>query len=85
MRIFLYLLWLVLIILGVSFAILNSHSVLVNYFFGQKTIYLPLLFVCLLFGGVLLGIIVMLPAFIKLKAQLHFSNQKIKSSEFMRE
>ncbi len=67
MRFILYLIWIALIVLGASFAILNSHSVLVNYFIGQKNIYFPLLSLLLIFVGVLLGVIAMLPLVIKLK------------------
>jgi len=56
-----------LIILGISFSILNSHDVSINYFVGQKTVYFPLLVLILLFMGALLSVIAMLPMIIKLK------------------
>jgi hypothetical protein len=39
----------------------------VNFFFGEKTIYFPLLFLMILFLGALLGMIALLPIIIKLK------------------
>lgn len=79
MRLFLYLLWIILIVFGATFAVLNSQSIPVDYFLGQKTIYFPLLFLFLLFVGVLLGVIVLLPTIIKLKTQIHFLKQKVKT------
>jgi uncharacterized integral membrane protein len=67
MRLLSLIISLLLIILGVSFSVLNSHDVSINYFIAQKTIYFPLLVLMLLFMGVLLGVIVMLPTIIKLK------------------
>ncbi|MCX7125936.1 MAG: lipopolysaccharide assembly protein LapA domain-containing protein [Gammaproteobacteria bacterium] len=81
MRLFLYLIWFILIIFGVSFSVLNSHSFPINYFIGQKTIYFPLLFLLLLFLGTLLGVFAMLPVIIKLKLKIHQLRQKIKSLE----
>lgn len=66
-RILSYLFCIMLIILGVSFSVLNSHEVPINFFLGQKTIYFPLLFLMVLFVGALLGVIAMLPIILKLK------------------
>jgi uncharacterized integral membrane protein len=62
---------LVLVIFGVCFSLLNSHDVPINYFFGQKTIYFPLLFLILLFLGALIGVIAMLPIIVKLKMKVY--------------
>lgn len=67
MRLLSYLFCLILIVLGVGFSVLNSTVVSVNYFFGQQNIYFPLLALVLLFVGVLVGVIFMIPAIIKLK------------------
>lgn len=67
MRIFSYIICIILVILGVSFSVLNSHDVPINYFIAQKTIYFPLLVLILLFIGALLSVIAMLPMIIKLK------------------
>lgn len=69
MRLFLYLTWIVLIIIGASFALLNSTIVPINYFLGQREVYFPLLLLFLLFVGVMLGAFALLPTIIKLKAQ----------------
>lgn len=67
MRIVSIIISLLLIMLGVSFSVLNSHDVSINYFIGQKAIYFPLLVLILLFIGALLGVIALLPMIIKLK------------------
>lgn len=61
MRIFLHLLWIVLIFIGVAFALLNSTMVPVNFFFGTHTLYLPLLMLIILVVGALLGMLALLP------------------------
>jgi len=55
-----YLILLVLIILGVSFAVLNSNQVAVNYYFATQKVSLSLLLVIAFAIGVLLALIVML-------------------------
>ena len=70
MRLFLYLIWIILIVIGASFAVLNSHSVPINYFVGQKFVYFPLLILLLLFVGVVIGVFAMLPIIVKLKFRL---------------
>lgn len=67
MRLISYFFCLFFIILGVSFAVLNSYNVTFDYFVAQKIIYFPLLFLIILFVGILLGMLVMLPTIIKLK------------------
>ena len=67
MRLFSYIFCIILIILGVSFSVLNSHDVSINYFVAQKIIYFPLLVLILLFMGALLSVIAMLPMIIKMK------------------
>ena len=66
MRILSYLISTILIILGVSFSVLNFR-ISRSFFSGQTTIYFPLLFLMILFLGALLGVIAMLPIIIKLK------------------
>jgi uncharacterized integral membrane protein len=61
MRLLSYIFCIILIIFGISFSVLNSTEVPVNYFFGQKTIYFPLLSLFLIIIGAILGIIAMLP------------------------
>lgn len=79
MRIFTYIIWAILIVLGVCFAILNSHTVPLDYFVGKTTIYFPFLFLLLLLVGAFLGILAVLPFLIRSKAKAHRLKQKMKA------
>lgn len=81
MRLLISILWILLMMVGVGFAILNSHDLSVNYLVGQKIIYFPLLLLILLFIGVWLGIFALLPYIIKIKTQLYQLKQQIKIVE----
>lgn len=67
MRLLSIIISIILIIFGVSFSVLNSHDVSINYFIGQKTIYFPLLVLIILFIGALMSFIALVPTIIKLK------------------
>lgn len=64
MRIFLYLLWIIFILIAASFALLNANMVTINYFFGEKAIYFPLLMLIILVAGAILGMLALLPKLI---------------------
>ncbi len=81
MRIFSYIVWIVLIIVGASFAILNSQTLPLNYFVGKTTIYFPLLFLLLLLFGAMLGVLALLPFLIRNKAKIHRLKHKMKTLE----
>ena len=81
MRIFSYIIWILLIIIGASFAILNSQSLSLNYFIGKTTIYFPLLFLLLLLCGAILGFFAALPFIMRSKARNHRLKQKMKALE----
>lgn len=71
MRLFSMILWIILIVLGVSFAVLNSQSISINYFLGPKIIYFPLLVLILLFCGALIGMIALIPFMVRLRKKRH--------------
>jgi len=81
MRIFSYIAWIVFIIIGASFAILNSQFLPLNYFIGKTNIYFPLLFLLLLLAGALLGVLALLPVLIRAKTRGHRLSQKMKTLE----
>jgi lipopolysaccharide assembly protein A len=73
-----------IILLGISFATLNSEPVTFNYYVGQKTMPLSLLLVSIFALGSLMGLAVGLWLLIKaklrfynLKGQLKFAQQEI--------
>lgn len=68
MRRSLYLIfWLVVIIVIATFALLNSHILLLNLYFIKLKVYLPLLLLLTLILGMLLGIILYIPAYWRCK------------------
>lgn len=70
MRIISYFLLLVIIIFGITFAILNSESVSINYYYvGQRTLPLSLLLVFVFAFGCLVGMFV--GFWLLLKAKIH--------------
>ena len=68
MRIILYIILLLIILLGVTFAYLNADAVVFNYYFGEQSIPLSLLLVYFLGAGLILGFLVMSISWIKLKS-----------------
>jgi len=81
MRFIAFLFWIVVIILAVLFTVLNSHSVLLNYYLGEANIYVPFLLLMTLIVGALLGIAAMLPTVCRLKGQHRKLKQRINSAE----
>lgn len=81
MRIITYLFWILVILLGVSFALLNSRSVEIHYYAGKVELYLPLLLLIELVIGAFLGVIAMLPKIFKLKGIIRKSRLQIKQLE----
>ncbi len=69
MRLLSLILLLAAVLLGITFALLNSNSVVVNYYVGTKNLPLSLLIVAALAVGVFIGWVVSLPAVIKLKME----------------
>lgn len=67
MRVFSYLILLIIILIGLTFASLNSEIVVFNYYVGSKNIALSLLLVCALGAGIFLGLLVAVFPWIKIK------------------
>jgi putative membrane protein len=80
-RIISYIFLLVIVLLGVSFATLNSAAVTVNYYLGQKTMPLSLL-LAIVFGiGCLLGLLVAMGVLVKTKLKNYRLKQRLKMAE----
>jgi lipopolysaccharide assembly protein A len=80
-RILSYIVLLTIILLGVSFATLNSEMVTVNYYVSQKTMPLSLLLVSVFAIGCLLGLLVGLGIVIRLKLKTYRLRQRLKLAE----
>lgn len=81
MRIISFIFILAIVIFGVSFAVLNSESVTINYYFSQKTLPLSLLLVLVFAFGCLIGMIVGFWLVIKAKISNHRLRQRLNLAE----
>lgn len=81
MRVFSYAVLLIIMILGLVFAILNSGQVVFNYYLGTLQISLSLLLVFTLGFGIFLGFIFTIISVIKLKKDNYKLKNKIKDIE----
>jgi putative membrane protein len=80
-RILSYSVLLIIILLGISFAVLNSGVVTLNYYISQKTIPLSLLLVSVFSAGCLLGLLVGLGIVVRLKLKTYRLRQRLKLVE----
>ncbi len=81
MRILKYLLVLVVVAGGVSFAWLNAQPVAFNYYAGVVHVRLSLLLICFLVGGWILGILSMLRSHLSLRRRLAHAQRKLSVAE----
>lgn len=81
MRILTYILILLIILFGISFAILNSQTVTVDYYFRQSNLPLSLLLVITFVFGSLLGMLVGLFLLLKVKIRNHQLKQRLKLAD----
>lgn len=81
MRILSYLILLLLVLLGVTFAVLNASPVLINYYIGSRSLPLSLLLVVFLICGVLLGLIAGLISYLRVHSKNRQLRQRLKLVE----
>lgn len=81
MKIIFYVFFLLLVILGATFAYLNAGAVTFNYYFGKHSMPLSLLLVCALGVGLLLGLLATLLPVLKLKAKNLGLKRKLKAAQ----
>ena len=81
MRIVMMIVYLVAIILGISFAILNASSVTIDFYF--TTIKMPIsMFMFLMLGiGIIVGFLVYLPKSLRLKYEIRNLKSQLRISE----
>ncbi|WP_133133038.1 lipopolysaccharide assembly protein LapA domain-containing protein [Legionella sp. PL877] len=86
MRLFMMLFYLILILLGVSFAALNADSVTVNLYFTKLSIPISVLMTIMLGIGLLLGFLIFIyrywrlkVEYLKVKNQLKMTEKEIKN------
>lgn len=78
MRIFSYIVLLIIILLGITFAALNANSVTLNYYVGTRNISLSLLLVFAMGIGIILGFLTAMLSLIRLKSENIRLNHQIK-------
>lgn len=81
MRIFTYIIILILLIFGFTFACLNAELVSINYYIAQRMVPLSLLIAIALFVGAIIGWLSSLGLVVKLKKNIFVLSQKIKQAE----
>lgn len=81
MRILTYFLIIIIILLGVTFASLNSGPVTIHYYVGEHTFSLSLLLVLVFASGSLLGLLVGFWLLLKLKVKNYRLSQHLKVAE----
>lgn len=86
MRIVSYVLLLIIVLFGMTFATLNSESVTINYYLNQSTLPLSLLLVLVFALGCLIGMVVGLWMLFKtkvlnyrLRQRLHLAEKEIEN------
>lgn len=80
MRIFFYLLLILVVVLGITFAALNAESVTLHYYFGIMQIPLSFLLVFSWGFGILLGWLFSLSLFFKAKREVSALKTKLKDA-----
>jgi len=80
-RIVTYLLLLIIMLIGVTFAVLNPTLVTMNYYIGQKTVPLSLLTVTVFAFGCLLGLLVGAWLVLKVKVKNYQLKQRLRIAE----
>lgn len=81
MKVIMYVLLLIVVLLGVTFAILNSAAVTVNYYLGVKTLPLSLLIVFVFAAGCLAGLFIGFLLLVKTKLKNYRLKQRLNMAE----
>tara|TARA_B100000508_G_scaffold140102_1_gene140139 strand:- start:1189 stop:1479 length:291 start_codon:yes stop_codon:yes gene_type:complete len=81
MRIIGFVIILVIILVGVSFAMLNSQTVHFNYYVGEHDIALSLLLAAALLIGVILGWLVMLSRLFSYRLLIRRLRKRVRTAE----
>ncbi len=76
-----FLLLVILVVLGLSFAVLNSQPVALNYYFGSRDIPLSMIVVIALAAGAVTGILVGLGTIVRLKQQAGSLRRRLRAAQ----
>lgn len=81
MRIISYFLLLLVIIFGITFALLNAETVTIHYYVGQATMPLAFLLVCIFSAGCIIGVLVSLGLLFKVRFENRRLRQRLQLAE----
>lgn len=81
MRVFSYLILLIILLAGLTFASLNSNLVIFNYYLDSKEIELSLLLVCTVGIGIFLGLLIAVFPWIQAKRDCSRLKSRLKVIE----
>lgn len=73
--------WLIIIVLAIIFVALNSNHVELNYYTGKREVYMPLLLFVTLVVGAILGVLAMVPVWLKAKQQRRCMRSRLRDAE----
>jgi putative membrane protein len=76
-----FLLLVILVVLGLSFAVLNSQPVALNYYFGARDIPLSMVVVVSLVAGAVTGVLVSLGTIVRLKQQAGSLRRRLRTAQ----
>jgi putative membrane protein len=76
-----YLVLVILIVLGLSFAVLNAEPVSLNYYFGARQAPLSLVVVLSLAAGALIGLLMSMGTILRLKQQKAHLRRQLQRAE----
>ena len=80
-RLFGFISLIVLVVFGLSFAVLNAGPVSLNYYFGYRDIPLSIIVVLSLALGAVIGILVSMGMILRLKQQVGGLRRKLQTAE----
>lgn len=81
MRFISYLLIIIIVVLGATFAMLNSGNVTLNYYIGQQVLPLSMLLIVFFTAGCLLGLLVGLGMMCSTKIKNYRLQKQLKTAE----
>lgn len=81
MRIVMLVIYILLVIIGVSFAALNAASVEVNFYFKMVSMPISVLITIMLGIGILIGFILFIGRYCRLKAECYRIKNQLKLTE----
>ena len=76
-----FLLLVILVVLGLSFAVLNSQPVTLNYYFGARDIPISMIVVVSLVAGAVTGVLVSLGTIVRLKQQAGSLRRRLRTAQ----